>query len=129
MENNDKSTMDGMPAVVQHSVSMIDNMSDAASEREDESGIESSAPDPADNTVFIRIGVPELKVQVTVGKTFGLFCAFDENHPRCAECNLLVLGQENGPRGSVHFASFVCLKRKTEQLLGNCFLSSSNRVK
>ncbi len=41
-----------------------DNMSDVASEREDDSGIESSAPDPAESAVFIRIGVPELKVQV-----------------------------------------------------------------
>ena len=49
---------------VSHSISMMDNISDGASEREDDSGIESSAPDPADNTVFIRIGVPELKVQV-----------------------------------------------------------------
>ena len=61
--SRDMQTMECMPAV-QHSLSVMDNMSDAASEREDDSGIESSAPDPADNTVFIRIGVPELKVQV-----------------------------------------------------------------
>ncbi len=56
----------GGMAGMQHSLSVMDSMSDAASEREDDSGIESSAPDPQDNTVFIRIGVPELKVQVRV---------------------------------------------------------------
>ena len=37
---------------------------DQASEREDDSGIESSAPDPTDSTVYIRVAIPDLKLQV-----------------------------------------------------------------
>ena len=43
----------------------MDNTSDAASEREDDSGIESSVPDPADSTVYVRVAVPDLKIQVS----------------------------------------------------------------
>ena len=42
----------------------MDNTSDVVSERGDDSGIESSAPDPTDNNVYIRIAVSDLKIQV-----------------------------------------------------------------
>ena len=42
----------------------MDN-TDTVSEREEDSGIESSAADPNDNTVYIRIAVTDLKVQVS----------------------------------------------------------------
>ena len=42
---------------------MMDTASDAASEREEDSGIDSNA-DSGDGQVYIRIAVPELKLQV-----------------------------------------------------------------
>ena len=44
----------------------MDMTGDQSSEREEDSGIESSAPEPSDNTVFLRISVPEFKVQVNI---------------------------------------------------------------
>ena len=44
----------------------MDNTSDLASEREDDSGIESAAPEPIDTTLYIRISLPETKTQVSV---------------------------------------------------------------
>lgn len=43
----------------------MDNTSDVVSEREDDSGIESTAPDPTDTNLYIRIAVPDLKIQVS----------------------------------------------------------------
>lgn len=41
----------------------MDSMSDLASEREDDSGIDSMA-DSGDGHIYIRVSVPELKLQV-----------------------------------------------------------------
>ena len=54
----------------------MDTNSDLASEREDDSGIESSAPDPTDNTVYIRVAVPDLKTQVSTSLSMEITLEF-----------------------------------------------------
>ena len=63
--------VDAMIEMVEHftewDITMsMDMTGDQSSEREEDSGIESSAPEPSDNTVFLRISVPEFKVQVNI---------------------------------------------------------------
>ena len=45
---------------------MTMDKTDMVIEREDDSGTESGAPDPNDNTVYIRIAVTDLKLQVSI---------------------------------------------------------------